>query len=119
MPVRRGEVYLVRLDPSLGHEAGGKKIRPVAVLSINDINSKPLVVTVVPGTSARTKPVHFRNVAVVDPSPTNGLEATTVFECHQLRAIDHSRFTGGPVGALSSAELTRIESAARYSLGLL
>ena len=56
MPIERGQVFFVDLDPVMGREIGGQKVRPVVVLSINDINSKPLVVTVVPGTKLRTSP---------------------------------------------------------------
>ncbi|MGA2616820.1 MAG: type II toxin-antitoxin system PemK/MazF family toxin [Thermoguttaceae bacterium] len=118
MPIRRGQVFFVDLDPTVGREIGGHKLRPVVVLSINDINSKPLVVTVVPGTKAADKPVSFRNVVVVDPTPDNGLAVHTIFQCHQIRAIDHSRFGLRPVGSLSPADLTRVEDAVKFSLGL-
>ena len=119
MPINRGEVFFVDLDPVLGREIGGNKSRPVAVLSINDINVKPLVVTVVPGTKAADKPVHYRNVVVVAPTPTNGLAMETIFMCHQIRAIDHRRFTSPPVGRLSGEDVLRIEEAVKFSLGLL
>ncbi len=119
MPVQRGEIYYVYLDPVFGRELGGYKTRPVAVLSINDINHKPLVVTVVPGTTAGGKPSYFRNVVVVPPDAPNGLSVETLFECHQVRAIDNGRFTARPVGRLSSQHLRLIEEAAKYSLGLL
>ena len=118
---RRGELYYVDLDPSTGREIGGglHKHRPVIVLSINDINNKPLVVTVVPGTSAGDKPQQFRNVAVIQPTTGNGLKRATIFLGHQMRAIDHSRFTSGAIGRLSTTELLEVENAVRYSLGLL
>jgi len=119
MQVERGEIYFVYLDPVFGRELGGYKSRPVVVLSINDINSKPLVVTVVPGTSTKGYSRPFRNVVVVPPTNTNGLKEETSFECHQLRAIDKGRLTVGPIGRLSPQHLTAIESAAKYSLGLL
>lgn len=118
MAVLRGEIYFVSLDPIVGHELGGGKSRPVAVLSINDINNKPLVVTVVPGTSAGTKPVNYKNVVVVPPASENGLRVDTVFLCHQLRAIDKSRITLPSIGRLSNEHLQKIEDATRYCLGL-
>jgi len=51
MPVERGEIYFVFLDPAFGREMGGYKTRPVVVFSVNDINKQPLAVTVVPGTT--------------------------------------------------------------------
>ena len=117
MPVERGEIYFVYLDPAFGREAGGYKVRPVVVLSINDINNKPLVVTVVPGTSKVDR--RYRNTVVVPPTTENGLTADTSFECHQLRAIDKGRLTGRSIGRLSQQHLRQIEEAVKYSLGLL
>lgn len=48
MPIQRGEIYFVDLNPVKGREQAGR--RPVLVLFIDDINSLPLVVTVVVGT---------------------------------------------------------------------
>ena len=117
MPVERGEIYFVYLDPAFGRESGGYKTRPVVVLSINDINNKPLVVTVVPGTT-KVNSVRFRNVVVVPPTPDNGLREETSFECHQLRAIDKGRLTSRPIGRLSPLHLEQIRKAIEYSLGL-
>lgn len=119
MNIERGQVYFVELDPVVGREIGGNKRRPVAVLSINDLNRKPLVVTVVPGTKASGKPAHHRNSVLIDPTAENGLTMATIFQCHQVRALDQSRFTSPPVGRLSAAEMKRIEKAVKYSLGLL
>jgi len=119
MLIERGQVFFVELDPVVGREIGGNKRRPVVVLSINDINYKPLVVSVVPGTKASGKPVHFRNVVLVPPTPANGLSVKTVFQCHQMRAIDHDRFTSQAVGRLSAEHLRLVEDAIKFSLGLL
>jgi mRNA interferase MazF len=48
MPIQRGEVCLVNLNPVQGREQAGH--RPVLVISTDAINCLPLVVTVVVGT---------------------------------------------------------------------
>ena len=48
MPMQRGDIYFVNLNPVQGREQAGQ--RPVLVLSIEAINRLPLVVTVVVGT---------------------------------------------------------------------
>jgi mRNA interferase MazF len=116
--IARGEIYFVDLDPVLGREIGGGKPRPVLVLSINDLNLKPLVVSVVPGTSNVKTERAFRNVAVFEPNSLNGLHFRTAFQCHQIRALDHLRFPPRPTGRASGAEMKRIEDAVRFSLGL-
>jgi len=117
MPPSRGEIYYVNLDPVVGREIAGGKRRPVVVLSINDLNRKPLVVAVVPGTSAQ-KPHQFRNVVNVTPSEANGLSCGTNFQCHQIRALDHSRFRFPAAGRLAPADLARVEQATKFCLGL-
>ena len=111
MAIQRGEVYLVYLDPAFGHELGGYKPRPVVVLSTNFINEKPLVVTVVSGTSEKRPQASFRNVVRVVPTQQNGLTDPTLFQCHQIRSLDKGRFTGKPVGRLADADVERIEKA--------
>lgn len=58
--IRRGEIYFVNLDPVSGREQAGT--RPVLVVSDDQINSRPLVVLVVPGTDGAN---------VTQDSPTN------------------------------------------------
>jgi mRNA-degrading endonuclease toxin of MazEF toxin-antitoxin module len=43
MPIERGEIYLVDLNPVQGREQAER--RPVLVLSVNAINRLPLVAT--------------------------------------------------------------------------
>lgn len=116
MSISRGEIYLLRLGPVIGREIDEKQ-RPVLVLSINDLNIKPLVVTVVPGTKATNKRIDHKNVVVVSPTPTNGLACETIFQCHHIRSLDHSRFTSPAVGTLAPHLLRQIENAVRYTLG--
>jgi mRNA-degrading endonuclease toxin of MazEF toxin-antitoxin module len=42
MIIRRGSLYIVDLDPAIGHEQGGR--RPVLVVSSDELNRRPLVV---------------------------------------------------------------------------
>jgi len=115
MPVQRGEVYFVNLNPVQGREQAGQ--RPVLVLSIDAINRLPLVITAVVGTKGEN---------VTRDSPTNvrlspaesGLPMETVFLCFQLRSLDPTRFSGPPAERVSEAAMRRIEEAVRYCLGL-
>ncbi len=113
--IQRNEVYFVFLDPSFGREIGGYKLRPVVVMSINDIHQKTRIVAVVPGT---TTPSNHPNVARIDRREGNGLNETTYFQCHQIRAIDQGRMTSRRIGQLSKEEIQKIEKAVRHSLGL-
>ncbi len=115
MPIRRGEIYFVNLNPVEGREQAGN--RPVLVLSRDAINRLPLVVTVVVGTKghniARDYPTNVRI-----SSAESGLTMETVFLCFQLRSLDSKRFPANPAGRVSEETMRRVEDAARYSLEL-
>jgi len=115
MPIERGEIYFVNLNPVQGREQAGH--RPVLVLSIDAINKLPLVVTVVVGTKgenlARDYPTNVRI-----PAADSGLPMETVFLCFQIRSLDAKRFSHNPAGKLSGVALKRVEDAVRYCLGL-
>src|SRR5260370_36012050 len=99
MALLRGEIYLGEMGTILGREIDLKR-RPVVVLSINDINVKPLVVTVVPGGTRALQARVYRHEVKVEPSATNGLRSPTIFQCFQIKAIDHRRFDSPPVGKI-------------------
>ena len=115
MPVHRGEVYLVNLNPVQGREQAGR--RPVLVVSADAINCLPLVVTVVVGTKGENVTRDYpTNVRV--SAKESGLPMETVFLCFQLRSLDPNRFVGPPAGKVSGAVLERIEAAVCHCLGL-
>jgi mRNA interferase MazF len=113
--IQRGEIYFVNLSPVQGREQAGQ--RPALVLSIDDINRLPLVVTVVVGTKGaniqRDYPTNVR-IAAAD----SGLPIETVFLCFQIRSLDARRFPATPAGRVSGRVLEKIENAVRYCLGL-
>jgi mRNA interferase MazF len=115
MPVRRGEVYFVNLNPVRGREEAGE--RPVLVLSADEVNRLPLVVTVVVGTKgenvARDYPTNVRI-----PREKSGLAMETVFLCFQVRSLDPARFLGRPACRIADDDMERIEAAVKYCLGL-
>jgi mRNA interferase MazF len=119
--VRRGEIYFVTLDLVIGREQAGR--RPVLIVSDDSINCRPLVVTVIVGSSGDRWPVDYpTNVRV--PAAESGLPKETVFLCFQLRSIDHSRFltsTGSvsaPAGQLSPKRMAEIDRAIKLALSL-
>ena len=72
MPIHRGEIYFVNLNPVQGREQAGD--RPVIVLSVDAINRLPLVVAVVVGTKGenvtRDHPTNVRVTTVESGLPT-------------------------------------------------
>ncbi len=113
--IRRGEIYFVDLDPVKGREQRG--YRPVLVVSADQINAQPLVVTVVVGTDARHIPRDYPvNVRV--SAEESGLPRETVFLCFQLRSLDPSRFTNPPAGRLPETKMAEVDRALRLTLAL-
>jgi mRNA interferase MazF len=115
MNIQRGQIYFVNLNPVKGREQAGP--RPVLVLSINEINALPLVVTVVVGTKGANVRQNYPTNVRVAPEES-GLALETVFLCFQMRSLDPSRFSTEPAGVLSAIKMAEVESAVRYCLGL-
>ena len=118
--IRRGEIYFVNLNPTKGREQRGR--RPVLVVSVDAINSQPLVVAVVVGTDAKKVPRDYP-VNVRLSAEETGLPQDTVFLCFQIRSLDASRFQDNK-GALRTAgnvqpeRMLAVDKALRNVLGL-
>jgi mRNA-degrading endonuclease toxin of MazEF toxin-antitoxin module len=81
--VRRGEIYLVSLDPTAGHEQQGT--RPVLIVSPDTFNDAIGVPVVVPITSGGAF-ARARGFAVSLSGA--GTRTTGVIRCDQVRSID-------------------------------
>jgi len=86
---KRGEIWLVNLDPTIGNEI--KKKRPCLVVNSNAIG-KLHIRLVAPITEWKT--VFNRNLwhTKINPSLNNGLRKTSAIDVLQLRGVDTSRF---------------------------
>ena len=81
--MRRGEIWLVGLDPAEGHEQKGR--RPVLVISPDAFNQVTKVPVVLPITSGG----NFARTAGFAVSLTGaGTKTTGVVRCDQPRALD-------------------------------
>jgi mRNA interferase MazF len=115
--MRRGEVYLVDLDPSLGAES--QKTRP-AILVSNDAANRVAernrrgVVTVVPVTSNTTRVYPFQ---VLIAAGEGGLDKESKAQAEQIRSVDVVRLTHR-MGTLQPATVRNLDDAIRLHLGL-
>jgi mRNA-degrading endonuclease toxin of MazEF toxin-antitoxin module len=81
--MRRGEIWVVRLDPAEGHEQKGR--RPVLVISPDAFNRVTKVPVVLPITSGGS----FARTAGFAVSLTGaGTKTAGVIRCDQPRALD-------------------------------
>ncbi len=105
---RRGEVWWVRLDPTLGSEI--KKTRPCLVMGTNVLNERRRTVVIVPLSSApKAAPPLLVPVMCADR------KAVAVVD--QIHAVTKERFTRR-MGELSAQDLSSVEEALRLVLEL-
>lgn len=81
--MKRGDIYLVSLDPTAGHEQQGT--RPVLVVSPDRFNTVTRVPIVVPITSGGA---FARNAGFAVSLVSAGTRTTGVIRCDQPRPID-------------------------------
>jgi mRNA interferase MazF len=115
--MRRGDVYLVDLDPVQGAEAN--KQRPAVLVSNSAANRSAErhgrgVVTVVPVTS-NTGRVHPFQTLI--SAGTAGLAVESKAQAEQIRSIDVSRL-GRRLGGLPVGAMRALDGAIRLHLGL-
>jgi mRNA-degrading endonuclease toxin of MazEF toxin-antitoxin module len=81
--MKRGEIWLVRLDPTQGHEQKGR--RPVLIVSPEAFNRVAKVPVVLPITSGGN---FARTAGFAVPLAGAGTKTTGIVRCDQPRALD-------------------------------
>src|SRR4051794_25365707 len=84
----RGEIYLTRLDPTVGHEI--KKTRPALVIQNDVSNQYGLTTMVAPLTSTIRTPLSPVSV-LVPPGVQTGLDVPSLAVFSQIRTVDRVR----------------------------
>ena len=79
--MKRGDIYLVSLDPTSGHEQRGS--RPVLVVSPSEFNEATKLPVILPITSGSD---FARNLGFA--VPLTGIKTTGIVRCDQPRVID-------------------------------
>ena len=111
---RRGEIYLVQFDPTVGHEI--QKTRPAVVIQ-NDISNQHSPITVVAAISSQFSDPPFPREAVIEPEES-GLPKRSAVIVNQIRSVDRQRLQKR-LGRLSGPSMERVDEAIRISLGLI
>jgi mRNA interferase MazF len=109
---QRGEVWLADLDPTQGHEQGGR--RPVLVVSVNSFNAGLSGLAVVLPSTSRVRPLPLH--VPVQP-PEGGLCLPSAVLCDAVRSIDRNRLLGH-WGAVSTSTMAQVEDRLRRLMGL-
>lgn len=112
--MKRGEVWRVNLDPTLGSEI--KKSRPCVIVNRDSIGVLPLKI-IVPLTAWQEKFEKAKWLVPIEPSPKSGLRKKSVADTFQVRSISEVRFIE-KLGVLGEVEIQRIEEGLILSLDL-
>ena len=112
MSIKRSEIWLANLNPTIGSEIN--KTRPVIVVS-NDTNNKHNnVITIIPITSNIDRIFSFE---VFIPKNEANLPKDSKAKADQIRTIDKTRLTKR-IGILSDKYIQEIDIALMLHLGL-
>ena len=110
---RRGEIYLVSFDPTVGHEI--RKTRPAVVIQ-NNVSNRYSPITIVAAISSQFgDPPHPREIPI---PPKSGLTKPWAVILNQIRSVDRKRLVKR-LGAVDAATMRRVDEALLISLGLI
>lgn len=112
--IKRGQVWLVNLDPTVGYEI--KKSRSAVIIQ-NDIGNANSPITIVaPVTSHGLDKVY--PIEVFIPQRTSGLDKDSKILLNQIRAIDKRRLIK-LLGKVDYTTMQQVDRALQISLGLV
>ncbi|MEA3397678.1 MAG: type II toxin-antitoxin system PemK/MazF family toxin [Chloroflexota bacterium] len=105
--MRRGEVWLINLDPTIGAEI--KKTRPAVIVNDDAVGILPLKV-IVPVTEWKDRYAVAPWMVRLEPDAENGLNKSSAADAFQVRSVAQERFVRR-LGKLPDATLREITSA--------
>ena len=113
MPVKRGDLFYVDLNPTKGSEQSGR--RPVLVIQ-NDLgNEHAPTIIIAPLTTKKPSKEYPTNVNI--KKGIAGLKEDSVVLLSQIRTIDKTRLEK-KIGTLPSDFVLKVDEAIKISLGL-
>ena len=113
--IKRGEIYLVSFDPTVGHEI--RKTRPALIIQ-NDVGNQYSPLTIVAAITSKVSGVPYPVEVVVEPSKSNGLSARSTVRLDQIRTVDRQRLIKR-LGLTDAATMELVDQALKISLGLI
>ena len=112
--MRRGEIWLVALEPTVGAEIG--KTRPVVIVSDETVGILLLEV-IVPITDWKQRYSERNWMVRLEPSRENGLAKLSAADTFQVRSVSQQRFVR-QLGVLSDIIMAEISEALEIVLDL-
>jgi mRNA interferase MazF len=112
--MRRGEVWLINLDPTVGAEI--KKTRPAVIVNDDAIGILPLKV-IVPVTEWKDRYAVAPWLVRLEPDAENGLDKPSAADAFQVRSVAQERFVRR-LGKLSDTVMQEITKALAIVLSI-
>lgn len=112
--MRRGEVWLLSLDPTIGAEI--RKTRPVVIVNADGVGVLPLRV-IAPVTDWKERYAVAPWMVHIEPDPSNGLSKPSAVDTFQVRSVSQERFVR-KLGTLSEAEIQEVRDALAIVLAI-
>ena len=112
--MRRGKVWLINLDPTVGAEI--KKTRPAVVVNDDAVGILPLKV-IVPITEWKDRYAVAPWLVRLEPDAENGLDKPSAADAFQVRSVAQERFVRR-VGKLSDTAMQEITRALAVVLSI-
>lgn len=112
--MRRGEIWIARLNPNQGAEAG--KLRPVMIMTADALIAAEVPVLLAIPTTTRlipgTEPLRILITA------RDRLLKDSYLMLEQLRILDRNRFGDGPLTRLTAQEMAAVEKNLKAIMGM-
>ncbi len=105
--MRRGEIWLINLDPTVGAEI--RKTRPAVIVNDDAVGILPLRV-IVPVTEWKERYAVAPWMVRLEPDVENGLDKPSAADAFQVRSVAQERFVRR-LGKLSDAAMREISNA--------
>ena len=112
-PPKRGEIWLVRFDPSTGAEI--RKVRPAVVVNLDAIGRLPLRI-VVPITDWKSDYAIFSWFVSLPATPENGLSKDSGADAFQVKSVSETRFVR-KLGDVTDTQIDEIAAAIALCIG--
>lgn len=104
--MKRGDIWMVNLDPTIGSEI--KKTRPAVVISSDIVGILPLKV-IVPLTEWKDRYSSASWMVRIDPDEHNGLSKPSAADALQIRSVSEQRLVKrlGSIPTLQVAQIVQ------------
>ena len=113
MNIKRGEIYLVNLNPKIGCEQGNT--RPVLIIQ-NNIGNKYSPVTIIAPITSKIFCEEYPTNVFIKKSESK-LDKDSTILLNQIRTIDKKRLIK-KIGSINEHVLEKVEQAILISLGI-